>query len=424
VSAALYKNYLLGVLMVILAFNYVDRLALGLVLQDIKREFHASDTQLGLLSGLAFALFYSVMGIPIARWADRGNRVKIISLTAALWSVMVVLCGRAGSFFQLLLARVGAAVGEAGFMPPANSLIPDYFERAERPRAVAIYMLGGALSNIIGYFIAGWLNQLYGWHTMFVLLGLPGLALALIAALTLREPRARKRTVSIAARACTAQPRLNEVCVTLWACATFRHLLLFFSVVSFFGYGIAQWLPAFFLRSFGLKSGELGTWLAVIYGIGGAAGMYLGGALASRYAAHNERVQLKVMSIVMACYGAISAFVYLAPNVYVAFGLLGIGYMTFATAYGPLFATVQTLVPEHMRAISIALIYLFANLIGLGLGPLLVGALSDAFRHFLGDESLRYALLTLCPGYAWVAWHLLRASQSVERDLAALANGS
>ncbi len=291
----LYKHYLLAVLMVILAFNYVDRLALGLVLQDIKLEFHASDTKLGFLSGLAFALFYSVMGIPIARWADRGNRVTIISLTAALWSVMVVLCGRAGSFFQLLFARIGVAVGEAGFMPPANSLIPDYFDRAERPRAVAIYMLGGALSNLIGYFLAGWLNELYGWRSMFVMLGLPGLALAGLAGLTLREPRVRRTTTP------PAQPAFQEICITLWSCTTFRHLLFCFSVVSFFGYGIAQWLPAFFFRSFGLKSGELGTWLAAIYGLGGAVGMYLGGALASRYAAHNERVQLKAMAIVEAC---------------------------------------------------------------------------------------------------------------------------
>ena len=150
----LYRHYLLAVLMVILAFNYMDRLALGLVLQNIKSDFHASDTQLGFLSGIAFALFYSVMGIPIARWADRGNRVTIISLAVALWSAMVALCGVASNFAQLLLARIGVAVGEAGFMPPANSLIPDYFTRAERPRAVGIYMLGTGLSNVIGYFLA------------------------------------------------------------------------------------------------------------------------------------------------------------------------------------------------------------------------------------------------------------------------------
>ena len=160
--ATVYRNYLLTVLLVILAFNYVDRVALGLLLQDIKVDLDLSDTQLGFLSGIAFALFYSVMGIPIARWADRGNRVMIITVTTALWSVAVALCGLAGSFLQLLLIRIGVAVGEAGCIPPAHSLIADYFTRAERPRAVARYMLGGPLSFVIGYFLAGWLNQLCG----------------------------------------------------------------------------------------------------------------------------------------------------------------------------------------------------------------------------------------------------------------------
>src|SRR5580704_16172504 len=169
----LYKKYLLGVLLVILAFNSVDGLALGLVLQDIKVDLSLTDSQLGLLSGIAFALFYSVMGIPIARWADRGNRVTIISLTAAVWSVMVALCGMAASFTQLLLIRVGVAIGEAGCIPPAHSLIADYFGRAERPKAVAIYMLAGSLTTLIGYFVAGWLSEFYGWRAMFILLGLP-----------------------------------------------------------------------------------------------------------------------------------------------------------------------------------------------------------------------------------------------------------
>lgn len=420
-----YKRYLLLVLMLLLAFNYTDRLALGLVLQNIKVDFHASDTELGFLSGIAFAFFYSVMGFPIAYWADRGNRVTIISLTAALWSLMVVFTGRAANFTQLLLVRVGSAVGESGLMPPANSLIPDYFDRAERPRAVAIYMLGGSLSNVFGYFIAGWLNQIYGWRLMFMILGAPGIVLAAVTALTLREPRrtTKKRAaatgpaVSAPVETPLARPTIKQVWATLWRCTTFRHLLFCFSVVSFFGYGIAQWVPAFFIRSFGLKSGELGTWLALIYGLGGALGMYLGGTLASRRAAKNESAQLKALAVVVSCFGVLSAFVYLSTNVYVAFGLLGLGYIAFATAYGPLFATVQTLVPQNMRAMSIAVIYFFANLIGLGLGPLMAGALSDALRPILGGESLRYALLALCPGYIWAGWHLALASRSVSRDL-------
>ncbi len=409
----LYRSYLLTVLLLILAFNYVDRLAVGLVLQDLKSDLRLSDTQLGLLTGIAFALFYSVMGIPIARWADRGNRVAIISITTALWSVAVALCGFAASFLQLMLIRVGVAVGEAGCVPPAHSLIADYFAREERARAVARYMLGTPLSMMIGYFLAGWLNQLYGWRLTFMFIGLPGLLLTALAWFTLKEPRRS----AAASHPSVPEATLREVMVVLWANRTFRHLLFCFSIVAFFGNGILQWQPAFFIRSFGLTTGELGTWLAAIYGIGGAVGLYAGGALASRRAAGNERLQLSSAAVAYCGFAILAASVYLTSNRYLAFGLTGIGAVGAAAITGPLFATIQTLVPEHMRATSIALMYLFANLIGMGLGPLATGALSDTFRPLFGEESLRYALLALCPGYLWAAWHLRRASRTVMSDL-------
>jgi MFS transporter, Spinster family, sphingosine-1-phosphate transporter len=421
VKAALYRNYLLLTLLVVLAFNYVDRLALGLMLQDIKVDLQLSDTQLGLLSGIAFALFYSVMGVPIARWADRGNRVVIITITTALWSAAVMLCGFAGSFLQLLLVRVGVAIGEAGCVPPAHSLIADYFSRAERPRAVAIYMLGGPLSAVFGYFLAGWLNQFYGWRTTFMLLGLPGLALAVLAWSTLREPRHDVWVKRPSTHGSVDQPSLHEVYTTLRGNRTFRHLLLGYSVIFFFSFGIGKWLPAFFVRSFQMSTGELGTWFAVIWGGGGLLGTYLGGAWASRYAANNERLQLKAMALAYGVFGILSACIYLATNLYVALGLMGLAAVGVTTANGPLFATIQTLVPSRMRALSIAMIYLFANLIGMGCGPLAAGMLSDALQPALGQESLRYALLLLAPGYFWGAWHLWRASSTVGRDLAAVA---
>jgi MFS transporter, Spinster family, sphingosine-1-phosphate transporter len=428
-----YKQYLLAVLLVVLASNYVDRLALGLLLQDIKVDLSLSDTQLGLLSGIAFALFYSVMGIPIARWADRGNRVTIIAITTALWSVAVALCGVAGGFLQLLLIRIGVAVGEAGCIPPAHSLIADYFTRAERPRAVSRYMLGVPLSLLIGYFLAGWLNELYGWRATFVLLGLPGLALATLVWFTLKEPRFDMASKNAAARfaafpppqptsaaSSVVQPNLKEVCMTLWASTAFRHLLFSFAVSSFFTSGISQWKPAFFIRSFGLQTGELGTWLAVIYGLGGLIGTYLGGELAARYAARNERLQLRAMSIAFMGFGAISAGVYLSANQYLALGLMGAAVIGVTMTNGPLFATIQTLVPDRMRAMSVALTYFVANLIGMGLGPLAAGALSDALQPLFGEESLRYALLAMCPGYFGTAWHLWRASTTVTQDLEAV----
>jgi len=425
-----YKNYLLGVLLVIYAFNSAERLALGMVLQNIKLEFHLNDTQLGLLSGIAFALFYSLMGIPIARWADRGNRVTIISVTTLLWGIAVAACGVAANFAQLLLIRVGVAVGEAGCLPPANSLLADYFNRAARPRAVAIFMLGSPLSMVIGYFVAGWLNQLYGWRMTFILLGLPALALSALVWLTLREPR-RLPASSVAdgllagERPASFEPRqsFRDVWVALWTNITFRRLWFCFSVTYFFSYGLYQWQPTFFMRSYGLASTEVGSWFALIYGLGGLAGTYLGGALASRYAANNEALQLRFTAVVFAAFGAVMAGVYLSPNKYIALALTAGAAVGGHMTTGPLFGVIQTVVPERMRAMSIALIYLFANLVGLGLGPFAVGTLSDLFHPWAGAESLRYALLCLCPGFLWGSYYLWLGSRTVIRDVEAVEYG-
>jgi predicted MFS family arabinose efflux permease len=418
-KASAYKRYLLTLLLTILAFNYADRLALGLVLQEIKSDLALSDTQLGLLTGIAFALFYSLMGIPIARWADRGNRTLIISLTTAAWSFMVALCGTATSFAKLLLIRIGVAVGEAGCVPPAHSLLADYFNRAERPRAVAIYMLGASFSVIPGYFLAGWLNQLYGWRIMFALLSLPGLGLAVLAWFSLKEPRleAAANGVTTGRAAAPDQPSVKEVWATLWPNATFRHLLLCFAVVTLFGSGIGQWQPTFFVRTYGLKTGDLGTWFTVVSGGGGMLGTYLGGACASRYAASNERLQLRTMAVLCSSFSLVSACIYLSTNYYLAFALIGIGAIGLGTVIGPLFATIQTLVPARMRAVAISVVFLVSNLIGAGVGPLTVGALSDSLRPLAGEASLRYALIALCPGYIWGGWHLWQAARTVCSDL-------
>jgi len=420
-----YRDYLLIILLIALVFNNLDRFALGLVIQNIKHEFVLSDTQIGLLTGIAFAMFYSVMGIPIARWADRGNRVTILSLTTALWCGAVALCGLAGSFVQLLLVRIGVGVGEAGCLPTAHSLIADHFSRAERPRAVGRYMLGGPLGMVVAYLLAGWINELYGWRITFIVLGLPGLLLALLIRVSLREPRTENRTAGVGLPAhptmqiaALAPLGFKEVYRFLWRNATFRHLTLYFSVVAFFGYGISQWKPAFFIRTYGLQTGEVGTWFALCYGVAGIVGTYLGGAWASRFAADNERLQLQAMAAATCGFAVVSACVYIAPNYYLAFALMAFASIGNAAVLGPLFASIQTLIPERMRAMAIATIYLLANLIGMGLGPLGVGALSDALATHFGNDSLRVALLALCPGYFWAALHLWNGSRTIGRDLA------
>jgi predicted MFS family arabinose efflux permease len=406
-----YKNYLLSVLLAIMAFNLVDRQAVGIVLQDLKRDLHLSDTELGLLSGIAFAAFYSVMGIPIARWADRGNRVAIISITCALWSVAVALCATAGSFPQLLAIRVGAAVGEAGCVPPAHSLIADEFSRTERPRAFARYMLGGPLSVVIGNSVAGWLNQFYGWRLTFVALGVPGVLLAVLAAVSLKEPRSGRP------QPLERGPDLKRVAATLWANKTFVHLLFAFAVMFFFSYGVWQWVPTFFVRSHGLGTGEIGTWLAVAWGAGGLLGTYWGGELAARHAAHDEGRQLRAISVLVVAVGVLVSCIFITRSHYLAFALMAVAAAGWSATYGPLFAAIQAVLQPEMRAVSIAILFLFANLIGMGIGPLAAGMISDALAPWAGPESLRYALLILSPGYLWGAWHLWRASRTLTRDL-------
>jgi MFS family permease len=394
-----------------LAFNYVDRQALGVLLQGIKIDLNLSDTQLGLITGLAFAAFYSLMGIPLARWADRGNRITLISVTVALWSVMVMLCGSARGFLGLAAIRVGVAIGEAGCVPPAHSLIADYFSRADRPRAMARYMLGGPLSSLVGYWGGGWLNQRVGWRTTFVLLGLPGLVLAVLSRFTLVEPR------QPASRTRLETYSWSDAWRILSGNRTFRHLVAALSVLAFFSLGSAIWQPTFFMRHFGLSSERVGLWMAVVYGLGGLVGIYLGGEWAARWAPRNERRQLAVTALIQCIFAVATTLMYFSHTYAGALGWLGFAVLGAAATSGPLFATVQSLVPGHLRASAVAVIFLFSNLIGLGLGPLLVGMLSDALRARVGDDSLRVALMLTTPGYLWAACHLWQASRSVSRDL-------
>jgi MFS transporter, Spinster family, sphingosine-1-phosphate transporter len=415
-----YRFYLLGVLTAILAFNYTDRFALGVVLQDIKVDLQLSDAQLGLLSGIAFALFYALMGVPIARLADRGNRVVITAVATATWSIAVALCGASRTFVELMLVRVGVGAGEAGCVPPALSLIADHFDRTERPRAVAAYIQGISISMIIGFFAAGWLTEKFGWRAAFPMIGLPGLALGLLAFFTLKEPRKNSHLV---AKALTKRPTAREAWAVVWGSVTFRHLMYAIAIMWFFSYGTMQWTPAFLVRSFGMKPGPLGTWLAAVYGLGNIIGTYWGGEWCMRRARNNEGRQLKMIAIATAISGIFQALVYIpmtAPTYYWAFAWLAIATIASAMSNGPCFSVIQALMPENVRATAFSLVYLFGNLVGLGLGPWLAGVLSDLMVPITGSESLRFSMLLLCPGFIWGAWHMWRGNRTAEREIATL----
>ena len=407
-----YKHYLLGLLTVVAVFNYLDRFVLSLLMEPIKQEFQLSDSHLGFLSGFAFALFYAVAGIPIARWADRGNRNTIVFVTTALWSAMLALCGLVGNFTQLLLTRVGVAVGEAGCLPPAQSLIADYFDRAERPRAMAIYWMCGPIGMVIGYLGGGWLAESVGWRMTFVLIGVPGILIATLVKLTLHEPRLTQKPVQIA-----KQPPFKEVLTTLWQQRSFRHITIAFCMAYFFGIGIIHWMPTFFIRSHGMETGELGTWFAFAWGVCGIFGTYLGGVLVTRYAACKEVLQMRAVALVLILSGPLSVMIYLSSNKYAALGFVVVIGFASALGNGPVFSSIQSLVNDRMRSVALALIFLLANLIGLGLGPIAVGVLSDLLAPMFGQESLRYALMLFSPGYLWVAYYYWKAGNTIEDDI-------
>jgi MFS transporter, Spinster family, sphingosine-1-phosphate transporter len=430
------RNTLLLLTTLLLAFNYVDRLVLGLVLQDIKVDLHLSDTLLGFLSGIAFAAFYATMGVPIARLADRGDRVAIISIAAAIWSVCVALCGSATSFIQLLMIRVGVAVGEAGCIPPAQSLVSEFFPRSDRARAFAIYALGGPLSVILGSFVAGWINEYYGWRATFAILGCPGILLALLAWFLISEPR---RAASTRARFRSLRPpdttgesesgppssdttakrrSFKDVVLALAKNASFRHLLIAQTILYFFVYGIVlQWQPSFFIRTYGFTTGELGTWQLLSWCVMGSIGVYGGGAIVHRFMARDESRQLRLMGVSISIYGVLNILVYLTPYRYVALGLTVLASPFYNCIYGPVFALNQSVVAESMRATAVAIVLFFANLLGMGLGGLATGMLSDALAPIFGADSLRYALLVLTPGFLWCGIHFWLASRTVALDI-------
>jgi MFS family permease len=410
-----YKNYVLALLVVVYVFNFVDRTILSILLEPIKAEFDLSDTQLGFLSGLAFALFYTFMGIPIARWADRGVRRTIIAISLFTWSAMTAFTGAAQNFGMLLAARVGVGVGEAGCSPPAHSLLSDYFPAQRRATALAIYSLGIPIGSGIGYLAGGWLAEWFDWRTAFVVVGLPGVLLAGVVQWTLREP---VRGAYDPPAPETARKTFREVLDFLLARRSFRHMALGAALHAFYGYGAGAFNPAFFVRSHGLSIGEIGTWLAAIGFTGGVLGTYLGGYLSDRIADRDVRWYMWLPALSTALYVPFVFLLYLWPTPYGALALALPGSLLGSMYLGPTFAMTQTLVRPEMRAVASAILLFIINLIGLGFGPQGVGFLSDLLAPSFGVESLRYALLTVVVVFAcWSVLEYTLAARTLREDL-------
>ncbi|MDZ7669419.1 MAG: MFS transporter [Gammaproteobacteria bacterium] len=412
------RNYALSVLVVVYTFNFIDRQILSILLEPIKQDLGLSDTQLGMLAGFAFAAFYATLGIPIARYADRSNRRNLISLALTIWSGMTALSGLAQNFWHLLVARIGVGVGEAGCSPPAHSMLADYYPADKRATALGIYSLGIPVGILFGFLVGGQINELFGWRIAFLVVGLPGLALALIMRFTVREP---DRGMSEGRSVSGDQPGIMETFHYLWQKRSFRHLAFGGALTAFVGYGVITWMPAFLIRSHGMSTGDIGLYLGLILGIPGGIGIALGGYLADRYGARDSAWFLWIVTVALLVALPFGIGVYLAPGPYLALLLLVIP-VTLGNFYqATTFAQTQGLVTLRMRAVAAAVLLFILNIIGLGLGPQFTGILSDMLRPQYGDESLRWSLLICGLVNVWAAYHYYVAGKYLKDDLEATA---
>lgn len=415
-----YKWYVLAVITLTVTMNFFDRGLVVLLLQTIKVDLHLSDTQLGLLTGISYALFYATLGIPVARWSDRGNRAAITAMSIGFWGITMMLCVFVRSFGQLLLVRIAASIGEAGCMPPTYSLLGDYFPAPkERTRAMSLYWLASPIAQLLSFLIGAWVNDRYGWRMAFLVMGAPAVLVAMLIMSTVTEPRVARAS----GRAASRPPlRYTEAMRFLWNSKAARHLCIAIVIAFTLSIGLYPWYAAFMVRSHGMAVGELGIWLGVILGIGGTVGTLLGGYVTGARAATDERKQLKLTAALTALLMPCFLMFLLLPQTYQALTALVPLVVAFNFFVGPAFALLQRLVMDEVRATTLAVILLLANLIGMGVGAQLVGVLSDLLMPSLGKESLRYAMLVMSTLAVWAAYHFWQAGRTVKEDLAVLAH--
>lgn len=411
---------LLWILMLVYVLNFLDRQIVNILAEPISRDLGLSDTQIGLLTGLAFALFYTLLGIPIARYADNSttNRVGLISISLAVWSAMTAICGVAQNFMQLALARVGVGVGEAGCTPAAHSLITDSVPPEKRSSAIAFYGLGIPIGSLMGLVIGGALNDAYGWRTAFMVVAIPGLIMAGLLPFILREPRKAENAARLlSGEKARAVLSTKEALKEVFSSRAFVLLAIAASFTAFLSYGKSVWAVILFIRSHGLSPGETGTLLGIVLGVAGMVGTWVGGMMADRFGKTNKRHLLTTPAIGMVIATPILFLGYFATDWRVAIVLLFVPTALNAAYYGPTYGCVQGLVKPEARAMAAAVMLFAQNLIGLGLGPLLFGMMSDAFKPMAGEESVRWVLY----GAAWLglipAFFFWRASLRLHHEL-------
>ena len=412
--SAAYIKYVIFLLMLVNVVNYMDRMALSVLLPLIKSDLQLSDTQLGLLTGAAFAIFYGVFGIPIARWADNGNRRNIIALAMTFWSGATALCGAATGFWSLFVTRIGVGIGEAGGIAPAQSMISDYVPAGRRAGALSIHAAGATLGIVAGLSLGGWLGELIGWRITFVVLAIPGLVMALVVKLTLREP---VRGYADGNATVTAALPLKEVLIFLWRCRSYLHLCLALVISNFAVAGLMAWLPSFYARSFNLSMSEIGLYYGIATGVGGTIGLLLGGFVANSLMQRDVRFPIWLGASAITLAAPVFLVALSIDSSVFSFGCVFLAHMIWGLSTAPKLVVIQSVVKPRMRAMASAVVILLSGVIGFSGGPLFVGIASDHFAPVYGDESLRYSLMAITLLLPWAATHIFLASRSMKHDL-------
>ena len=406
--------YVLAVLTCVYALNIADRFSISTLIEPIRAELHLSDSGIGFLTGVALALFYVTVGIPVAVAADRINRRNIVALSLALWSGMTAVCGMAQNYAQLLLARFGVGIGEAGGTPPSTSILADKFPAERRPLALTLFALGACIGAWLGSSVAGQAAERSGWRTAFLILGIPGLLMAILVRATVREPQRGALDGAPAQDASSFPNTLRYIREHRSAI----HLVVGGSVATLWSWGLVWWTPAFLQRSHHLSVGQAGALLGPMHLYAGTAGTLLAGWFMGRRAAADPRYVVRVLAVVVAVCTIPSVMAYWVRSDALATVQLWLFIPGVYFYIGPILGVLQNVVPAGMRATTCALLLFLANIGNLVVAPSVIGWLSDWFRISFGagSESLRWALLLLAPTGLWAAWHLWTSGRTIRAD--------
>lgn len=425
-----YRRYALTLLVVVYTLNFLDRQIVNILAESIKKAMHLEDWQLGMMQGAAFAILYTLLGLPIARAAERGNRPWIIGGAIACWSAFTMLFGLAQNYAQLLATRVGVSIGEAGCSPPAHSLIADYTPREKRASALAIYSLGTPIGSLLGMALGGLIADAWGWRMAFIIAGAPGIVFALLAGFTLVEPR--KKLAAALAATQSAQVTMRETFRELSGKRTFWMMALGAAVLAFQGYASQAFIGSFFFRNhlaelpamaaqFGLQpKGFLGLALGLIGGAAGVLGTWVGGVLADVLGKRDLRWHVTMPAIATLVGMPFYWLGIMAPSAWAAIFLLALPTFTNTMWYGPIYGCTQGLVRPQSRATTAAIILFIINIIGLGGGPTFLGWLSDYLNHAQGmgeAQGLRIAMLITGATLAAAAAFFLAARRTIREEM-------